>query len=189
MLRSHAHGHGVAARPLLKSGSALTRPRSRFRPTQPTRVSLRAVSTDHGQDPKYEHFYRYTSGRWLWDEERQLQRHYVPFNVSELIRLVAGQRRNRGGEVPSCVSMTKISEGKDSKLFQLRMDNDRTALARLYYLDSNEIPENIYMNRLPHHITSGLSTNILVSSIIRSRLLGLGSEAGTAILTSLAGQP
>lgn len=75
---------------------------------------------------QYEHFFRYTSGRWLWDEEKQLHDRYKKFNVDELQRIAAesiGAKR--------CVSMTKLAEGGYNKVFRLVMDNGSIAIARI----------------------------------------------------------
>lgn len=59
---------------------------------------------------KYTEFFRYTSGRWLWNEEEQLLDRYKAFNVPELQRVAAESvRANR------CVSMTKWGEGSYNK--------------------------------------------------------------------------
>lgn len=77
-------------------------------------------------NPDYENFFRYTSGRWLWDEEQQLQDRYKPFNVAEL-QLVAAQAIGSG----SCVSMIKLAEGGYNKVFRLLMDDGKKVLARI----------------------------------------------------------
>ena len=74
----------------------------------------------------YGHFFRYTSGRWLWDEESQLRERFRVFNVQELQRVAA---ESVGAQ--SCVSMTKLAEGGYNKVFRLVMDNDSIAIARI----------------------------------------------------------
>ncbi|KAJ5551863.1 hypothetical protein N7461_006561 [Penicillium sp. DV-2018c] len=56
-------------------------------------------------NPEHEHFFRYTSGRWLWDEEQQLR--------------------------DSCISITKLGEGGYNKVFRLIMNDGKTVLARI----------------------------------------------------------
>lgn len=75
---------------------------------------------------EYEHFFRYTSGRWLWDEEKQLHDRYIKFNVEELQRIAA---ESIGAK--TCVSMTKLAEGEYNKVFRLVMDNGSIAIARI----------------------------------------------------------
>lgn len=74
----------------------------------------------------YEHFFRYTSGRWLWDEESQQHERFLVFNVEELQRIAA---KSVGAE--ACVSITKLAEGGYNKVFRLVMDNGAVAIARI----------------------------------------------------------
>jgi hypothetical protein len=74
----------------------------------------------------YEHFFHYTSGRWLWDEESQLRERYLVFNVQELQRVAA---ESVGAQC--CVSITKLAEGGYNKVFRLVMDNGSVAIARI----------------------------------------------------------
>lgn len=74
----------------------------------------------------YEHFYRYTSGRWLWDENKQLCERYKRFNVPELKKIAVS---SIGAQ--SCVSMIKLAEGGFNKVFRLVMDNGSIVIARI----------------------------------------------------------
>ena len=74
----------------------------------------------------YKNFFHYTSGRWLWDEERQLGERFLIFNVQELQRLAAESVGAR-----SCISITKLAEGGYNKVFRLVMDNGYVAIARI----------------------------------------------------------
>ena len=75
---------------------------------------------------QYEPFFRYTSGRWLWDEEKQLRQRYIKFNVGELKRIAA---ESIGAK--SCVEMSKVGEGGYNKVFKLVMDTGAVAIARI----------------------------------------------------------
>jgi len=75
---------------------------------------------------QYEHFFQYTSGRWLWDEEKELRERYRKFNVDELKRIAT---ESVGAK--SCVSMIKLNEGGYNKVFKLVMDNGCVAIARV----------------------------------------------------------
>ncbi|KAJ5138425.1 uncharacterized protein N7515_003273 [Penicillium bovifimosum] len=77
-------------------------------------------------NPDYEHFFRYTSGRWLWDEEQQLRDRYKAFNVAELQSLAAKVVRS-----DSCISITKLAEGGYNKVFRLTMNDGKRVLARI----------------------------------------------------------
>ncbi|RAL14787.1 aminoglycoside phosphotransferase family protein [Aspergillus homomorphus CBS 101889] len=72
--------------------------------------------------------FRYTSGRWLWNEEQRLQDRFVAFNVSELQTVAA----NSIG-ANKCVSITKLAEGGSNRAFLLKMDDGRSVIAKLPY--------------------------------------------------------
>ena len=71
-------------------------------------------------------FFRYTSGRWVWDEERQLRERFRKFNISELQRTVV-----KSVSAKSCLSMEKLGEGTFNKAFKLEMDDGRVIVARI----------------------------------------------------------
>jgi hypothetical protein len=75
-------------------------------------------------NPDHEHSFRYTSGRWLWDEEQQLRDRYKAFNVAELQSLAAKAVRS-----DSCISITKLAEGGYNKVFRLTMNDGKRVLA------------------------------------------------------------
>ncbi|OKP10478.1 Altered inheritance of mitochondria protein 9, mitochondrial [Penicillium subrubescens] len=93
-------------------------------------LAIRTIKTLSKQmpaaSPDFEHFFRYTSGRWLWDEEQQLRDRYRAFNVAGLQGLAA-RAVGSGG----CVSMTKLAEGGFNKVFRLVMDDGKSVLARI----------------------------------------------------------
>ncbi|KAK2882676.1 hypothetical protein FQN49_000108 [Arthroderma sp. PD_2] len=86
--------------------------------------SFRSISTR--SDDEHEDLYRYTGGRWLWDEEAQLQKRYKWFNVPELKRIAA-----QAVGANSCISITKFPQGTWNKVLELTMDNGVTVSARL----------------------------------------------------------
>ncbi len=86
-----------------------------------TRYSSTQVTRNDGGD-----FFRYTSGRWLWDEERHLQDRYRAFNIEELKAVAA---KSLGAN--ECISMVKIGEGNFNKAFRLVMDNGTVGIARI----------------------------------------------------------
>jgi hypothetical protein len=81
-----------------------------------------SISSDH----EHEHPYRYTSDRWLWDEETQLRKRYKRFNVPELKRIAANSVRAN-----NCSSITKLTDGNSNKIFRLVMDDGRAVIARI----------------------------------------------------------
>jgi hypothetical protein len=90
------------------------------------RRSQHSLRMSSDSSSPYEDFFRYTGGRWLWDEENQLRKRYHRFNVLELQRLAA-----TSVNAQACVSMTKLAEGRYNKVFRLLMDNDIVVIARL----------------------------------------------------------
>jgi hypothetical protein len=82
-----------------------------------------AANTSH---PEHEHFFRYTSGRWLWNEEQQLRDRYKAFNVTKLQNLAA-----KAIGADSCASITKLAEGGFNKVFRLIMNDGKSVLARI----------------------------------------------------------
>lgn len=98
--------------------------------TLPFRITTRTI-TDLSEPtttptPESEHFFRYTSGRWLWDEEQQLRDRYKVFDVAALQSLAANAVRS-----DSCLSITKLAEGGYNKVFRLIMKDGKKVLARI----------------------------------------------------------
>lgn len=129
--------------------------------TRPTRRKCLAVRTTHtpskrvaAANSEYEHFFRYTSGRWLWDEEQQLRDRYKVFNVPELQGLAARAIGSAG-----CVSMTKLAEGGYNKVFRLVMDDGKTVLARIpnpnagpsFYTTASEVATMEFVSYYARH--------------------------------------
>lgn len=134
----------------LSSNSLCTRCTSRFR-FQHTR-RYQAHSRQHRSrlqmsmksDSQYEDFFRYTSGRWVWDEEQQLHDRYRRFNVPEIQRIAAA---SVGAKAKECVDMKKLAEGSFNKAFRLTMDNGSVVIVRMpnpnagptYYTTASEV--------------------------------------------------
>ncbi|KAJ0425255.1 phosphotransferase family protein [Aspergillus carlsbadensis] len=70
--------------------------------------------------------FRYTSGRWLVDEEIQQRQRYVEFDLNSLCRLAARQF----GDSTTCVRVVK-REGNFNKAFLLTMDDGSEVVAKL----------------------------------------------------------
>ena len=78
-------------------------------------------SNEHSSD-----LFRYTSSRWLWDEEKQLEQRYRHFDARELQRLAA---YSVGAN--ACVDIKKCGEGNYNKVFRLTMHDGMTIIARI----------------------------------------------------------
>ncbi|KAF5869042.1 putative phosphotransferase enzyme family protein [Botrytis fragariae] len=85
----------------------------------------RCVST-HTDSQNYDHFFRYTRGKWLQDGEKRFFERYQEFNVEALKGIAI---ESVGAK--SCSSMTKISESGRHRVFKLIVDNDSVAIARI----------------------------------------------------------
>ncbi|KAI7236741.1 hypothetical protein KC330_g3579 [Hortaea werneckii] len=88
-------------------------------------------STDQNQSRKAngsenDDFYRYTSGRWLWNEESRLQERYKQFNIPGLKSLAA-----KACGAQSCIGIVKLAEGGFNKVFRLTSDNGAVVIARI----------------------------------------------------------
>ncbi|KAF8514101.1 kinase-like domain-containing protein [Hysterangium stoloniferum] len=69
--------------------------------------------------------FKYTSGRWLYNEEEQTALRYVEFDVDEIQHVACaavGAKR--------CVSLKKLGEGSYNKVFALNFDNGMEAIVR-----------------------------------------------------------
>lgn len=87
-------------------------------------TSSSSMHTD--SDETHSDLFRYTSGRWLWDEEQQLLDRYIVFDAGELQRVAA-----RSVEANACLDMKKCGEGGYNKVFRLTMDNGMVVIARI----------------------------------------------------------
>lgn len=77
-------------------------------------------------DTNDEDFYSLQSGRWLWDEQMQRDKHYRRFDVSALQHIAISSVRAK-----RCVSMNKISDIGGNKVFRLAMDNRKVVIAKI----------------------------------------------------------
>ncbi|KAL5396250.1 hypothetical protein PMIN03_012976 [Paraphaeosphaeria minitans] len=109
------------------------------------------------RDCDVQQFYKYTSGRWLWNEKYQLARRYVEFDLPGLLQVSAQAIGAR-----SCVKVEKLPEGNFSKVFLIAMDDGRELIAKLpnpnagrpHFTTASEAATMDYV-RAPRLITSG----------------------------------
>ncbi|KAH7334286.1 hypothetical protein B0J17DRAFT_102003 [Rhizoctonia solani] len=73
-----------------------------------------------------ESFFEYTSGRWLYNEDKQLALRYVRFNVKALQEIAAA---TVGASY--CTAMIKTHEGSYNKIFRLTFDNKQELIAKI----------------------------------------------------------
>lgn len=85
----------------------------------------RTSSANLSQIEIHRDFFRYTSGRWLYNEQPQLEKRHVNFDVPALQQTASHIVGSR------CLKMTKLPEGLYNKVFSLEMENGREILARI----------------------------------------------------------
>jgi hypothetical protein len=70
--------------------------------------------------------FRYTSGRWLWNEREQLEARYRRFDVPSL-----QQAACQAVGADKCISFEKIGEGNYNKAYRLEMEDGRKVIAKV----------------------------------------------------------
>jgi hypothetical protein len=80
--------------------------------------AVTSCATETFRDCDVEQFYKYNSGRWLWNEKYQLDRRYVEFDLPGLLQVAAQSIGAR-----SCIKVEKLPEGNFSKAFLSTMDD------------------------------------------------------------------
>lgn len=88
---------------------------------------LFASAAGEANDP-FEDFYRYTSGRFLYDEDVHLKERYKKFSVQAL-----KEAATKAISASSCTSMTKLADGSHNRIFLLTMDTGKQVIARIPY--------------------------------------------------------
>ncbi|KAF6752779.1 hypothetical protein DFP72DRAFT_903590 [Ephemerocybe angulata] len=74
----------------------------------------------------YEDYFRYTSGRWLHDEQRHQRLRYQRFNVDALKCMAMKSVKADGVD-----SIYKLGEGRCNKAFRVQLTNGRQVIARI----------------------------------------------------------
>jgi hypothetical protein len=89
-----------------------------------------------GQKPdkdwnEHEEFFKFTCARFIRDEEGEMERRYIKFDMNELARIAAqmvGSNR--------CVSVVKYPDGMYSKAFLLTMEDGKQVVAKVPNLNA-----------------------------------------------------
>ena len=71
-------------------------------------------------------FFRYTAGRFLFEETKQMACRYIKFDMNELVHLAARSVGSR-----TCVAIRKLPEGQYSKAYLLVMDDGQRVVAKV----------------------------------------------------------
>ena len=77
-------------------------------------------------EPPAEDFFNFTSGRWIYNEQRQLAARRIQFSVSALKSVAA-----ESVGALECTKMIKLPEERYHRLFLLSFDNGSEVIARL----------------------------------------------------------
>ncbi|KAF2454103.1 kinase-like domain-containing protein [Lineolata rhizophorae] len=70
--------------------------------------------------------FRYTSGRWLWNEREQLESRHRRFDIPSLQQVAC-----RAVGATQCVSLEKIGEGNYNKAYRLVMKDGQKVIAKI----------------------------------------------------------
>jgi hypothetical protein len=94
---------------------------------------LRFLHTSRGSpalpshpQPDLNPLFRYTSGRWLWNEREQLEARYRRFDVPSL-----QQAACQAVGADKCISFEKIGEGNYNKAYRLEMEDGQKVIAKV----------------------------------------------------------
>lgn len=87
---------------------------------------MKSLLIRHRADWNKKEFYRYTAGRWLFDEEHQMSSRYVEFNMNELVRIAAECIGS-----PACAEVIKLPEGNFNKAFLLTMTDGNQMVVKV----------------------------------------------------------
>ncbi|EGP88766.1 uncharacterized protein MYCGRDRAFT_38168 [Zymoseptoria tritici IPO323] len=96
------------------------------RPSQSQHQFRRLANTARLADDAF----RYTSGRWLYNERKRLEERCLHFDMAAL-RLAAARSLNRSEE--DIISIIKLAEGGFNRVFTLTMRDGLQVIARLPY--------------------------------------------------------
>ncbi|GAB7348941.1 hypothetical protein MBLNU459_g7627t1 [Dothideomycetes sp. NU459] len=76
------------------------------------------------------HFYNYTSGAWLYNDQVRRQERRLIFDIAALLDAAS---RSVGTSSESVTNMTKIAEGGYYRVFEITLRSSPTVIARLPY--------------------------------------------------------
>ena len=107
---------------------------------------------------KNQDFFRYTAGRFLFDEIRQMACRYVQFDMNELVHIATSSTASR-----SCMAVRKLSEGQYNKAFLLTMDDGKRVVAKVpnpnagrpHYTTASEVATMDFVSISSNHNIKG----------------------------------
>lgn len=114
------------------------------------------LTTETGKSIGHEELFAYTNGRFLVDEQRQLERRYVKFDVDALCDVSAA-----AGPDPSLITAIEKMEGGFSKAFLMKWKNGTEVIVKLPCRNAG-----------PPKLTTASEVAILRYSMCHSRVEG-----------------
>ncbi|KAL5333381.1 kinase-like domain-containing protein [Aspergillus crustosus] len=96
-----------------------------FSPTGTVLPKGRNLTTSSQQD-----LFKYTSGRWIYNEDIRFGERYLEFDIEALRNAVASSISRPPADI---VSFLKLSEGGFNRLFQVTFNDGRHVIARIPY--------------------------------------------------------
>ncbi|KAE8350734.1 hypothetical protein BDV28DRAFT_33292 [Aspergillus coremiiformis] len=99
--------------------------------------TVRQMSTAHPPSTKRrdwndnEELFRFTRGRFLCDEPRQLSQSYVRFKIDELAQLAVRAAQDASTGAQRCVKIEKLADGMHNKAVRFTMDNGFQAVGKV----------------------------------------------------------
>lgn len=112
-------------------------------------------------------FFRYTSGRWVWDEKQQLEERYREFNILELQK-VAMEVTSSG----SWVRMEKLTDGMFNKSFKLTMGNGKVVVVRIPNPNAGPAFLTTASEVATLDLVSGITINHFIDIYLRNQYIG-----------------
>jgi len=119
-------------------------------------VIARNVVLTTSVSPSEESIFEYQAQRWLWNEQDQLQRRYLRFDVKALIAAA----EKAVGPQAHYEELTKLAEGNFNKAILIKMRNKQQVIARLpnpnaglpHYNTASEVATMDYVRYQPSSI-------------------------------------
>ena len=102
-------------------------------------------------------FFAFTKGRWVVDEEAQLARRYVRYDLAELGRVAAAAVGAK-----TCIDVQKYTDGQYNKTLLMTMDDNQQVVAKVpnpnaglpYPTTASEVATMTFVSSLNTHLTA-----------------------------------
>lgn len=141
-------------------------------------VSVPPWPTNCGTNPyldwnSHDDFFRYTSGRWVFNEAKELACRYIRFDMNELARIAA-----QSIGAPPCTKIEKYQEGQFNKIFLITTANGKEVIAKVpqpnagrpHFTTASEVATMHYVRR---HRSQPLTRQGIANTVQVRNVLGL----------------